>query len=240
MTPAEQFVREVEALGGKLWLMGDGSLLCQNVPRSFEPRLEALESEVFALLRLLDSPPEPNQLDKRKLRKLIKTIQDAGGEFHRSPSGRFFDYIKLPEQLIYRQLVLDNAMAIFPLVFPPPKRSSARPRRPKCSICLRDGSDGGCRTLGRLGTRVPCKLCGHDCWNHFGPERDYPLGGCNVMIPDRSAGTKLTFQPAPRCQCPGWPVASAPTKTRKKKNTLFNFETGTGLSPDWLLKSPGV
>ena len=201
--------------------MADGSLICENVPRSFEPRLAELEDEVFSLLRLLEGLSQPDQLDKPKLRKLIKTIQDAGGEFHLGPSGRFFDYIKLPEQLFaYRQLVIDNAPDIFPLVFPPVKRSTSRPRSAKCSICLKDGSDGGCRGRGDYGTRVPCAICKHDCWHHFLPERDYPNGGCNFRFPhpDPLSGTSgWHFSPAPRCDCPGWPLAPPQPRKRGKK-----------------------
>lgn len=220
MTPAEQLLQEIQALNGKLWPMADGSLICENVPRSFEPRLAELEDEVFLLLRFLEGLSQPDQLDKRELRKLIKTIQDAGGEFHRGPSGRFFDYIKLPEQLFaYRQLVIDNAPAIFPLVFPPVKKSFSKPRKAQCLVCA---PGTGCRTtlFAYRDKFLVCPRCNHACFHHY-------LGLHFPQFPEDKLwntpdGCNRFEQPDPDnpcykvpCPCPGWPLV-APPKPRKR------------------------
>jgi len=227
MNPAEQLVQEIQAVNGKLWLMADGSLICENVPRSFEPRLAELEDEVFALLRLLDALPD--KLDKPKLRKLIKTIQDAGGEFHLSPSGRFFDFIKLPEQLFaYRQLVIDNAPAIFPLVFPPVKKSFSKPRKAECIVCA---PGTGCRTtrFAYHNKFLACPRCNHACFHHY-------LGLHFPQFPEDKLwntpdGCNRFEQPDPDnpcykvpCPCPGWPLAPPQPRKRGKKKTAAEMQ----------------
>jgi hypothetical protein len=219
MTPAEALLQEIRSINGKLSISSDGEILCEQVPRSYEPQLVALQEEIFSLLRLAEPPPP---LDKKQLRKLIKTVQDAGGEFHLSTSGRFFDYIKLPDSVLFlKPQIFANLEQLFQLKFPTPRKSSSKPRKVQCIVC-KPGT--GCRTsrLAYFDRFLPCPRCEHPCYLHFegthqqladGGRWDTP-DGCNhwEQIDDETC-EKV------KCDCIGWPFPLAQPKAGRSKRS---------------------
>ena len=210
MTEAGQLLREIESIGGCVTVLPTDQLLCEWIPREYESRLTALKNEI---INLLQAHQPATKLDKKQLKKLIKTIQDAGGEFHLSPSRLFFDFIKLPDELVHLEdTVLDNAMAIFEILRP---KAPARSKPKKvCSFCA---SGTGCRQKYKHEFSY-CGACGHDCGYHYEscviPGMERP-GGCRKVLWD-DEDQQFT------CKCSGWPPAppKPPRKTRGKTQQL--------------------
>ena len=204
ISPAAALLAEIEALGGKLTVLPDGRLWAENVPESYKPRL--MEHHIALVSQLQQS--QPVKLTKKELKPLISLIEKAGGKFQANASRTFFTSILLPDQLAYlREFVLENAMDLFPLVFPARKQPGSKPA--KCEIC---SSGSGCRQQG-YGHEQVCPECQHVCQVHV-LGWDYPdwktPDGCNGIVWDEDG------KPS-RCPCPGWPPDAALLKLKKKR-----------------------
>jgi hypothetical protein len=201
---ASELLDEIEDAGGQLQVLPDRGLRCHGVPAHLRDELVRLQSVVVAILlgECESHPVLP--MDKKKLKRLIQTIEVHGGHFRRT--AHFFECELADEDVELTNVVIDHAGAIFELLWPEKKSHSKK--RAKCEIC-RSGS--GCR---RTGVYEPplCQACGHACRSHFVSKHGFP-GGCYRW-------TQLDSEPAHKqaCSCASFeeiPTSSPVAKTLK-------------------------
>jgi hypothetical protein len=159
--------------------------------------------------------------DTRALRKLVNTVEAAGGWFHKQDERPFLMDIFLPDAMVesHTGVIRDSYDGIFALLFPPRARSSRK--RNVCKICA---SGHGCRRRQAVKQYQLCPVCTHWCASHFLPEVAYggatTPGGCLKWVGPDLAKT--------RCTCTGWPQPPEPVKTHKKatqENSMPLFST---------------
>jgi hypothetical protein len=154
-------------------------------------------------------------METRALRKLVNTVEAAGGWFAKRDERPYLMDVDLPESLSqHESTIRENYDAILGMLFP--QARSSRKKRFTCAICK---SGAGCRRRQAIKDYQNCPTCTHWCISHFLPEA-HSSGGCLKWVGPDFAMT--------RCKCPGWPVAPEPVKTRKKatqENVMPLFST---------------
>jgi ribosomal protein L32 len=206
MNPSE-LLDEIEDAGGQLEVLPDRGLRCHGVPAHLRDELVRLQSVVVAILlgECESHPVVP--MDKKKLKKLIQTIEAHGGSFrltsHAPGRMPFFECELADEDVGLTNVVIDHAGAIFEILWPEKKSHSKK--RAKCEIC-RSGS--GCRRTGVYELPV-CQACGHACRSHFVSVHGFP-GGCYRW-------TQLDSDPAHKqaCSCAGFEEISTSSPVDK-------------------------
>jgi hypothetical protein len=210
---ARELLAVIRAAGGTITLLdagieaelpGEVGHLMAQVEHSRDSIRAVIESEQPGFLQSCFRPSA--KLDGRKLKKLIRTIQDRGGVF--TPAGNLFS-CSLPDELMcHENAIRTNAPEIRQLLWPVVK-SSLKKRR-TCEIC-RGGS--GCRQRGVLVEEQVCPLCGHSCRSHHA-QQVFPdivfAAGCHRWVEGSDGEYRI-------CMCPGWPVAPEPVTTKRKK-----------------------
>jgi hypothetical protein len=205
---ARELLAVIRAAGGAITLLdsaieaelpSDVSHLIGQVEHNRDSIRAVIESEQPGFLQSCFQPSA--KLDGRKLKKIVRTIQDQGGEF--APAGSLF-LSSLPDELMrHENAIRTNALEIAHLLWPAVK--SSRKKRAKCEICNRGQ---GCCTRGGEAKEEACPKCGHGCAYHFLAEihelETFP-GGCRGQV-------KIPGADHDRCRCSGWPATLKPPK----------------------------
>jgi hypothetical protein len=149
----------------------------------------------------------------RKLKRFLHDARAAGVIFRQV--GNFFE-VEVPDGLRaedYEPMIRANAEKIFEVLWPP--IPSFR-RRPKCQICA---PKTGCRTTGHtIGNEQFCPICNHTCRAHFAPQHFGDLLNLPTKY-DFAGYCNVHDAKGKGCECPGFPVAPKPVKTKKAKVT---------------------
>jgi hypothetical protein len=259
MTPAELLDR-IENAKGKIALLPDGSLQCENIPEELasEVRRHAANGVLQVVLSgECDPPAYKPPLNPREARKqaqkVKRMIEREGGVFRLTDS---FFQCDLPDETPterlteIRKLLLENAGTIYQILRP--KRSSSHRKRAKCEICR---CRRGCRRKGiEAQINLPtCPICGHACQSHFmattGLDQDHYQRTKEMRMIElfpAGCGSWMTAT-GKRCACPGWPIET-PAKSRAEilvdfvrkfpnEYTAAELAEATSRSTAWIRKT---